>query len=133
MKANYYKLNAMSQVLTPLLRQKLPVKAAYWLNKFGEAVFKELDSYEKKRLELLPAYAEMEAEDSDKIKIDEKGEAVFESEEIRQTFIKEVDAQRLVEVEIPITQQLTVGNLGNAEMSPSEFAVLDELFKEEAI
>lgn len=131
MKADFYKLNQVAQSLNPLLQQKLPVKAAYWLNKFAENVFKALEDYEKKRMEILGAYAETESEDSDKIKMDDSGQAVFKSPEDKENFLKDVEESRKEEKTIEIKHLLTLGNLGNAEMTANDLAVLEELFVQE--
>ena len=130
MKANYAQLSNMSMALRGVVDQKIPVKAAYWLNKAVKEITDNILEIDKKRLEMLKGYAE--SDDAGNLKTEENGEAIFETPEDREEFMKALNELYAEEVNVEIKHKITLGNLGTATMSARELDVLKELFNFES-
>lgn len=121
MKVDFYKLDSISKVVQPLLNQKLPAKAAYWLSKLFEKVASSLDKYEKDRLDMLKTFAVLD--EAGEIRTGENGQAMFKDEETKNEFYKKCDEIRSEEITI-IFNPITIENLGNAELTAYDIDVL---------
>lgn len=107
-------------VFNELISQRIPIPAAYALNKIHEAVQKELVRYEELRREHLIRYA----------KRDENGGIVIEEDNVIldpeniDKFVQ--DMTDLVNMEVDVGS-ISMNSLGNATLSAKEIAALGGL------
>jgi hypothetical protein len=129
--------NLLNDVLVPMNEEKkkrtpnkIPVKTAYWISKFMKKLNKEIEDYEKSRIDLCIRYSNKDAngvaiQKDDETDTSEKKRKVFD---ISDTVLwqKEFDELRNIQIEIPFNS-IPLEQFGDIDMSVVHMSELIEL------
>lgn len=112
-------LKEMLQALDELAVAKLPVKTAYWVQKFGKKLVKEYSSFEEQRKKIIDEHG----------KRDEKGNLIIENGQYvmddAEAFAKEYNELASITIELDFNP-ITIEQLGNTVVTPSALARLEK-------
>jgi len=115
------------EALVVIVKERIPVKTAYWFSKTIQQLQSEFSAYEDARLTLAKEHA----------LIDEKGNLVlkdnviqFPNDEAQQAFVDALEGLNEQEVEIQM-KPISIDSLGNINLSTETMIGLGPLLKEE--
>lgn len=114
--------------ISNIINAQVPAKAAYWLSKLFKKVQSHEKLYQKTRHEAMKKYTEMDGQNPDgteKIKLNEKNEAVFKSPEDKEKFVKEIEELMEQEVEVPTVHFSLFGD--DTKLETRHLILLDEV------
>lgn len=106
--------------LAVLLETKIPVKTAYWLNRFVQKIQPELKNFSERRMELFKEFGEEDKENN-------KWSIKPENSE---KFVEEITKVLDIEVDVEI-DKFKIEDLGDAQIESKHIINLNYLFKDE--
>ena len=116
------RLAQSAQALQVLSQERLPVKAAFAITRNLRVLQDQLKDVEEVRQRLLKEKAILDEQDNPKV--DEDGQAQFDSDEEREAFLKAVNDLYSEEVEVDI-RKVTIDSFGDAEVPAAVLYALD--------
>jgi hypothetical protein len=113
------------QSLSKLTASKLPVKTTFKLKGIILKMQEELKKYEETRMELLNTYCQKN--DQGQLAVDDKGQAIFLSEESQLEFGQKIVELGNLDIEIG---KISISEIENVELELSDMFALDGLVVE---
>lgn len=108
MKLTIAQIKNAEPVLSKLMNQSLPIKTSFRITKIIESVAKDLENFEKHRVQLFDKYGEIQDDNMKIIK-----------PEHQEAFVTEINGLLLETVEVPDIK-FSLEDLGDIMITPSE-------------